>query len=189
MPRSRDRLRRLNSGLGNHMAKREQLTSDDEASIVKEFEAQSDRGVTIVAAAYLDAKLQEILEHYFSETLSPRQEESLFRSPNAPLNSFSSRIRMAHALGLIGPKTEHDLHIIRDLRNEFAHRLLVQDFSNEEIKRKCQALKLAELSILGGTPPSDPRKRLIQSAVLSLHFLYGELRARKAVATPPTVSP
>lgn len=172
------------------MAKREPaLTHEAEARLVKEFEAQSDRGVAIIVAAYVDAKLKEVLEAFFSDNLSKKQSEAIFEGPTAPLGTFSSRIRMAHAMGLIGPKTEHDLHIIRDLRNDFAHRLLILDFSNELVIRRCRSLKLADISLLGGTPRPEPRKRLIQSGVLALHYLYGEMRARKTGAPVPTVSP
>jgi len=172
------------------MARRQRhLTYEEEGELVKEFEAQSDRGVAIVIAAYVDAKLHEVLEYFFSDNLSPKQKELVFRAPNVPLHGFSARIRIARALGLIGPKTEHDLHIIRELRNDFAHHLLIQDFSNEDVINKCRALHLADVSLFGGTPPIEPRKRLIQAAVLALHHLYGELRARKSCAIPPTVSP
>lgn len=54
------------------------------------------------------------------ETLHKR----LFRH-NGPLSTFSARLDMAFALYLIGEKTRHDLDIIRDIRNDFAHDLEV----------------------------------------------------------------
>ena len=45
--------------------------------------------------------------------------DQLFTGMN-PLSTFSARIRIAYALGLVTEDEYHDLKIIKDVRNRFA---------------------------------------------------------------------
>jgi hypothetical protein len=86
-----------------------------------EFGGASDRACAIVAAALVDELLLNVLKAMFVP--SPSSEDSLFDGPNAPLSNLSSRIDMAFQLGLISPRLARDLHLIRRIRNSFAHEL------------------------------------------------------------------
>jgi|CZKU01.1.fsa_nt_gi DNA-binding MltR family transcriptional regulator len=77
---------------------------------------ESDRGCVLVAAAMLDEQLGEL----FQIVLRDGTAEHLLKQ-DAALGSFSRRIDMAHALGLIDEEFHHDLHIVRKIRNDAAH--------------------------------------------------------------------
>jgi len=49
---------------------------------------------------------------------------------DAPLATFSSKIKLAFALGLITRKTRRQLDVIRQLRNDFAHARGALDFDD-----------------------------------------------------------
>jgi mannitol operon repressor len=65
----------------------------------------------------------------------------LLDGANAPLGTFSARIDASHALGLITDHEEHELHLIRKVRNEFAHSKHGTTFNDQKIGDLCRALR------------------------------------------------
>ena len=66
--------------------------------------------------------LDELLKQLIAAHLLPcAGQETLFSGAAAPLSFFSSRIDLAHRIGLISPRLARDLHLIRRIRNDFAH--------------------------------------------------------------------
>ena len=82
---------------------------------------------------FLDTFLLRLIRRHLVE-LNDSEAASLFE-PDRPLGTFSSRIQLARALGIFGPKTSHDLNKIREIRNAFAHGLRKMDFDTPEIKQ------------------------------------------------------
>jgi DNA-binding MltR family transcriptional regulator len=93
---------------------------DVEATIrfFEDFKQGSDRAMVIVAAAQADDALREMIERLMRPTLSDQDE--LFDG-DAPLATFSARIRVAYRLGLIDDRLVRALNILRRIRNGFAH--------------------------------------------------------------------
>ena len=168
---------------------REELTTGDAKEISRELEAQSDRGAAILAAAFIDVHLADVLMYVFRANLSKDDDKALFDDANGPLASFSSRIKMAHALGVIGDKTRADLNLIRKVRNEFAHKIKVRSFNEPPISDICRSLQLADISLFGGTPPTEPRARFIQAAILAIHFMSKEVVEGSPLGQRPTKCP
>jgi DNA-binding MltR family transcriptional regulator len=79
---------------------------------------ETDRGCALMAAAYLDERLGEFMKGYFVDD-SKVADDLLEQS--RPLGTFSSRIDMAYALGLISEEEHRGLHPIRRIRNDFGH--------------------------------------------------------------------
>lgn len=102
-----------------------------------EFQKESDRGAALVGAALLDARLERILRSHFIEGKSSNE---LLDGGNAPLASFSSRIKCCHALGLITGDEKQDIDLIRAIRNAFAHQDHGLNFENAKIKGLCSSL-------------------------------------------------
>jgi hypothetical protein len=85
---------------------------------VAEFGAEGDRARVILAAAKLDLQLYHLLVRVLRT--SPQQSDSLIDG-NGPLSSFSSRIDISHRLGMISAELARALHLVRRIRNDFAH--------------------------------------------------------------------
>jgi len=98
---------------------------------------ETDRGCALMAAAYLDSELEGLLAKRFVNDDEVRAE--LMR-PLGPLGSFSVRIDLAYALGLIGAKARRDLHLIRKIRNDFGHVAKKLTFSNQALVSRCKEL-------------------------------------------------
>src|SRR3989304_4581866 len=86
-----------------------------------EFDKESDRASVILTAALLENSLEEMVKAMLVPSASA--EDPLFDGATAPLGDFSSKIEIALRLGLISDQFARDLHIIRKIRNAFAHNI------------------------------------------------------------------
>jgi DNA-binding MltR family transcriptional regulator len=60
---------------------------------------------------------------------------------NGFLTSLSAKIDLGYCVGLYNKKTHHDLHIIRRIRNRFAHEFGPLAFDHEEIAGLCKSMQ------------------------------------------------
>lgn len=121
-----------------------ELCPPEEQEIVKKITSfrqvlieESDRGCALMAVAFIDELLIELLKAYFIE------DEALTKrllSSSGSLSSFSSRIDMAYALGLMSKNIVHDLNILRKIRNDFAHVSKPLTFEEDGLRSRCFAL-------------------------------------------------
>lgn len=91
---------------------------NDFKKFIDEFKNESDRAAVILGAAKLDIQLYQLLVKHLRTPASSNDE--LFDG-DAPLGSFSAKINMAYRLGLIDEEFTRALHLIRRIRNSFAH--------------------------------------------------------------------
>jgi hypothetical protein len=85
--------------------------------VIETLDKESPRGMVLTLTGFLEATLKKLLIAFLREGSS---ENDLFEN-NGPLSTFSARIRLSQALGLISDKEASSLHTIRNLRNDFAH--------------------------------------------------------------------
>lgn len=101
---------------------------------------ESDRGCVILGAAMLDELLEELLTSFCRQ--APQDVKSsvkpLFRG-FAPLSTFSARIQVAYALGILPNHVRDDLEIIRRIRNDCAHDWEQLDFSEPRFAQRLDA--------------------------------------------------
>ena len=67
---------------------------------------------------------------------------------NGILGTFSAKIRMAYAVRAIAKQTYHDLLLINNIRNVFAHTLHNVSFENNLIVTDCSKLKIFNPEVL-----------------------------------------
>ena len=94
-----------------HQEKRLQEFLDD-------LRLESERAAVILAVAKLDVALFELLSKFL---LSPPSSQDNLLDQDGPLSAFSSRINIAYRLGLIDAEFTRSLHLVRRIRNAFAH--------------------------------------------------------------------
>jgi DNA-binding MltR family transcriptional regulator len=108
----------------------------DKFNFAKEFEALNasmrsgysflksdlnDTTLVMTATSLIDQFLRYLLIIGFRpDVVSKRMLETVFEG-SGPLASFSARTHVCTALGLITGEVRHDLTILRDIRNKFAH--------------------------------------------------------------------
>ena len=115
---------------------------DEFVRLLSEYTAQleheSERGTVIVSAALMDEALEDLIKAKLVP--SPEKEDELFVGAYATLGNFSAKIDFAYRLGLIGLSTRNSLHLIRKLRNDFAHSSLKESFESNRVKSRVREL-------------------------------------------------
>lgn len=140
--------------------------------LVAELESQSDRGVAIVGVAWIEEALVAAIRAFLEKNTAAW--DRLFRK-SGPMSSLSAKIDLARLLAMTSDAIHSDLHILREIRNEFAHAVLDKDntalsFQTPRIKDKCLALKCVRHENL-----SNPRHAFIRAcAVLNSDFYMHE---------------
>ncbi|MCX6177777.1 MAG: hypothetical protein NT163_00080 [Chlorobiales bacterium] len=103
-----------------------------------EFEKETDRASVILTGSIADELLRTLLSARLIPVTSSSDE--LFDGANAALGTFSSRIEMSYRIGLISVKFARDLHLIRKIRNEFAHNIHGCSFEDARVKSRVTEL-------------------------------------------------
>lgn len=103
---------------------------------------ESDRGAVLISATRLEEKLELLHRKSISHRVTDAKKllDELFR-PYAPLSSFSAKIQLAHAYGLIDAEDYADLNIIRKIRNDAAHTSVEFSFEAKDISQRVTHLK------------------------------------------------
>ncbi|MFH1093356.1 MAG: MltR family transcriptional regulator [Candidatus Omnitrophota bacterium] len=114
------------------------LNSEYFSKIQDELKTESDRAVAIIIGAEIDNALIKFLR----ENLRKKNKNgiSLFSS-TAPLGNFAARIEILYRLKIIDEIVHHDLHLLRNIRNKFAHGTHGLKFSSEKISKKIKEFK------------------------------------------------
>ena len=94
--------------------------SKDMVDVYKNVKSETDTGISIITAAYMDDVLNRLFRLHM-DNIESNVVDDLF-NVNGPLDSFSSRIRTAYAFGLIREETYNNLDHFRKIRNSFAHK-------------------------------------------------------------------
>lgn len=112
------------------------------------LEGESERGVFLVGAAYLEGELEALLRAYFifvrashgiTDGGYEKSTDSLFTG-YGPLSSFAAKSDMVLALGLMYEWEHRQLRLVRKTRNNFAHNLETTGFSSADVMPLIQKL-------------------------------------------------
>lgn len=133
--------------------------------------AETDRGVALVCAAYLDEELRALLEKTFVDV--PNTVGKLFEG-TGPLATFSARIGLAFATGLLRGESHRALRLICKIRNDFAHEYGETSFVDQDISARCREL----IPLNPFVDEKDPRKLYIRAVLTVL----AEIHAKKGLA-------
>ena len=103
----------------------------------QEYKNETDRACVVLGAASLDHLLTQILSKHLRPC--PNDNDPLFDG-NGPLSTFSSRIMLTYRLGLIDEPFARTLHLIRKIRNDYAH-----DVSSSKLSDGQHANRIREI--------------------------------------------
>jgi DNA-binding MltR family transcriptional regulator len=109
------------------------LTTDEYEQlrkVVLQLEQQSIANA-IVGAVMVEHELDALLRRRFKRNDDETWDKLV--SDQGPLASFYAKITAGYALGIYDKKLRDDLHIVRSIRNAFAHSKRIIDFNDELI--------------------------------------------------------
>lgn len=98
----------------------------------RSIRAESTRAKVVLAACYLDELLHQLLALVLIP--SGKAKDPLLDGPQAPLGTYSAKIELVYRLNLVPDATRKSLHLIRKIRNEFAHNLDGCSFDSPAIR-------------------------------------------------------
>ena len=151
-----------------------------------ELNNESPRAAVILSGAFLDSMLRDILKAFMIE--NDKIVDELLgneKIADTPLSSFGARLKACYCLGFISKNEYDDLNCIRNIRNKFAHSIHGFTFSNPEIIKLCNKLKIP--SDIGKILPpdlnSDYQKYIFTVSVLSarLALRFSEARNNRRI--------
>jgi hypothetical protein len=97
------------------------------------YAERADTSYILVAATALERLLEQALLSKMRE-LSNGRYTDLFTG-HGPLATFSAKIEICYALGIISDELVADFHAIRGIRNAFAHADAVLNFNSRQLDR------------------------------------------------------
>jgi hypothetical protein len=122
------------------------------------------RASVILAGTLVEDSLRALLISRMAPGVEKDGPKDLF-GPMKPLSSFSAKIRMGFALKLYGELTFHDLELLRELRNLFAHGKLAIDLDTPDVRSAINQFHCHSRD------ERDPRKRFYSVTTLLLSHL------------------
>ena len=102
-----------------------------------EFMGETDRAAVIVGAAKLDLIMYQILQRFLLP--SPGGSDDLLEG-DSPLSTLSSKINILYRLGLIDASFARALHLVRRIRNGFAHEVTGCDLASGAHRNRVREL-------------------------------------------------
>jgi DNA-binding MltR family transcriptional regulator len=135
----------------------------------------NDQAAALTGASHLEYALEIILKAFFRPLNSTDTKRMFDGSANAVLGTASSKIRLVFAVNLISEEQYHDMMLINDIRNVFAHTLHNIDFTNHLIVKDCNKLLSYKSSIGGVLPPPNNSK---EQYLYTIAHLYFNIRAK-----------
>lgn len=147
------------------------------AAFRRSLTRESDRGCALFAAAYLDEALLALLRASFVDHEPTIRE---FTGTNGPLASFSARIDACFLLGLLSEAERRELHLVRKIRNDFAHKAEPIDFEHSPIADRCRQLQYSVRET-----DSSARSHFIGAVCAVLGLIHGaEIAAHQPSVIP-----
>ena len=155
------------------------LTREDWAALDKELtellEQRNDRALAITFLAALEDRLQWAIERAFIPDLSETDKTEIFSGTN-PLATFSGKVRIAYAQGLVTKGARAEFLLLANIRNKFAHNFRPVRFTDPKIVTLCQNLSLDGET---NTPETDYMMRYARCCFLGMTALLatGQINA------------
>lgn len=141
--------------------------------LFRDIADESPRGMVLVIAAELDRMLLVAIKGLLIDGAGLK---ALDQDNQGPISTFSARINLAHALGIIDDTEHRDLNLIRKVRNDFAHSVSAS-LSDLSISNR-----IRELSLSGST--AAPDENLERAAVYLLMQLSAAIDGAKRARLP-----
>lgn len=120
---------------------RSRYGNDEEvAASVADLSAESDRGALMIAATQVEDMLEHMIVHNMP---AARESETLRKSifeGDGPIATFSAKITIAYALGIIDAPYRRLIDLVREIRNACAHSRKPISFLTPELVAICEQL-------------------------------------------------
>ena len=158
------------SNLKKHARARYNHT-DDLTEAASDFSNESDRGAIILAATTIEDKLEyEILERLPGLKNDEPTRKRMFEQ-DGQIATFSKKIEMAYALGIIDKDYRKKIDVIREIRNACAHSRKPISLQNNVLWAACEAVILDILPESSNLKPQVLRYAFVVQCGFISHYI------------------
>ena len=155
---------------------RVQYGSDEqEAEALKDLTDESDRGSIILSATGLEDLLEQTIGMRMPNLATDVAARKEMFGANGVVSTFSQKIFMAYALGIIDKPLRKKIDLVREIRNGCAHGRLPLSFERKELQDVCKVIIGQDfLAKLTNQDPATLRMAFIVAvATLGQSVAYG----------------
>jgi len=138
-----------------------------------------ERGLVLALAAFAEEALGDLIEAFL---ISGDPAKQLLEGFNAPLGTFSARIKMSYSLGLVTKRQYEDLDQLRKIRNEFAHKWEPISFDDQKIAAHIRALHFSSLDDVFPASPIEKVRTSLGSLLIELRSTTHQIKKRGSQA-------
>jgi hypothetical protein len=152
------------------------FSADEVSAAWDEIETASPRAGTLVAAAFVENHLEHLLR---SKMTSDEKLLTEVFGPSHILGSFAAKINIGYLMKLYSKKTWKELDTIKDIRNDFAHKLDVS-YETQSVKDRCANLilwKNFEIKITRADNAEDKQALILDLAAGNPDTAYGRFQS------------
>ncbi len=126
---------------------------------------EHERSLVLSMVAFAEECLCRLLRAFLRDV---KATADLLEGFNAPLGTFSARIKTCYALGLLTETQFQDLELMRKIRNEFAHSWDECVFSDLKIKSWVDAIRKSPMLPKEPEWPESPERHFRNSVAMIL---------------------
>jgi DNA-binding MltR family transcriptional regulator len=138
--------------------------------IIHEMHSQNERGCAITGGVFLEEKLKEAIEKQWPK-ISKTLRNELFTG-FGPLATFSAKIKLAKAMGVLSVSAKADCDKIRLIRNEAAHIGTPFSFNDAKIAKRIDTIECMRQFPPDIASDSDRRNRFTAAIKYLTSYLF-----------------
>lgn len=155
--------------------------ADTMLSVFEDLGRETERGAVVLGFAWIDEELTRALRKFClpspkapkgASAVSAEKADELF-GVGRPIADAAAKIDLAYRLGLLRPHAHRSLHVLRKMRNDFAHISSGMTFESDTMRSRVRAL-------------FEHQKEMMDSIVEELKEIP---RFRRRLAARPVRSP
>lgn len=168
---------------------------DSVRKFIIEMKEENDRAAVIIGAVNVEFFLKRLIERSLLPRLDKKKDDLL--DGDSPLSTFSSKINLCYRLALIDKEFLQILHILKKIRNDFAHKIRGCDLNSsphsDQVNELTKHLKDSPLieklrRFFPGDTPSSRDFRIILSLISALLEMKISHLPKTIKANPISVS-
>jgi hypothetical protein len=114
--------------------------ADEFLRVNEELRKESERGAVILAFAWMDDELTRVLKKFCAPSLHSSDKGDELFGTGRPIGDAATKIDLVFRLGLIQEHTHKSLHLVRKLRNDFAHLSSRLSFETNSVRDRIRTL-------------------------------------------------
>lgn len=144
------------------------------------LDSMDERGLILSLAAFSEDSLGKMLLTFM---LDNKASKELIEGFNAPLGTFSSRIKACFSLGLITEAQYKDLELLRKIRNKFSHSWENISIADKDVSQQIQNLSFSRIDFEFPKSNYEKLKKSISCLLVEIKVTTSQIKKKNLKAS------